>query len=170
MLDTNSCPSQSGRCKCSFHLRPARRASRLQLASKGMLSFGCSVFVIASATSIAFAKQTFFNKVFVADRQKDEGSWRTSPETTWGLERPWQGLEQPPKRGGSRPGGNSYPFRIRLSEERNVNSQQKRGISLPPGSLPVLEKGEERCNLIISLLHSIICQHFSCLFFCLFCL
>ena len=124
------------------------------MASKGMLSFGCSVFVIASATSIAFAKQTFFNKVFVADRQKDYGSWRTSPETTWGLERPWQVLEQPPKRGGSRPGGNSYPFRIRLSEERNMNSQQKRGINLPPGSFPVLEKGEERCNLI-SILYSL---------------
>ena len=160
MLDTNSCPSQSGHCKCSFHLRPVGRASRLQLASKGMLSFACSVFVVASATSIAFAKQTFFNKVFVADRQKDDGSWRT-----WGLERPWQVLEQPPKRGGSRPGGNSYPFRIRLSEEGNVNSQQKRGISLPPERMPVLEKGEERCNLI-SLLHSIICQNFTCFSVC----
>ena len=105
-----------------------------------MLSFGCSVFVIASATSIANSKQTFLNRIFVPDRQKDGSSWRMSPEPGWGFERPWQVLEQPPKRG-----GNSYPFRIRLSEEEgNMNPQQKRGDNLPTGSLPALEKGEER--------------------------
>ena len=112
---------------------------------RGMLSFGCSVFVIASATSIANSKQTFLNRVFVPHRQKDGSSWRMSPEPGWGFERPWQVVEQqPPKRGASGPGGSSYPFRIRLSEDGNMNHQQKRGINLPTRSLPVLEKGEER--------------------------
>ena len=134
---------------------------------KGMLSLGCSVFVIASVTSIAFAKQTFFNKVFIADRQRDGGSWRMPPERGWGLERPWQVLEQPAKRGGARQGGgiSSYPFRIRLSEEGNMNSQQKRGVNLPgPGSLPVLEKGEERCYLLIFSLSCLLKYLLDCFF------
>ena len=46
-----------------------------------------------------------------------------------------------------------------------MNSQQKRGVNLPgPGSLPVLEKGEERCYLLIFSLSCLLKYLLDCFF------
>ena len=116
-----------------------------------MLSFGCSLLVFAplATFSSAVSQWDFFHEAFPAGEEKYAGPWATPPESAG---RPWQIVEQPLKRGrGSSSGARtSYPFRIRVAEERNVNSQQKRGMGVP-----VVERGEERCNLM-NLLHPVI--------------
>ena len=126
----------------------------------GMLSFGCSLLVFAplATFSSAVSQWHFFHEAFPAGEEKYAGPWAPPPESAG---RPWQIVEQPLKRGrGSSSGARtSYPFRIRVAEERNMNSQQKRGMGLPVVEMgrgvPVVERGEEKCNLM-NLLHPVI--------------